>query len=547
MMDNSPTQHRPSRDQNPDPSEQALARIGQLLEQANTLQEAGHTGRALGTLSKAMTIADSTQWLDPDDAHTRIMLRHRAAEMAQDRGDLIEAISQVDDLIRIRGELFGLQHKTTFQSKGWYADLLLEVGRNEEAFRAYSEIREWAESARGTPLSRVASNIGCARALVSLKRHDEAEDALARAGAALEEVPTESYQALSNNLRVQSTSFAHIGRFEIALELAELSTEYLKRSGKYVNREQINESQLHLAHVAGCKGDYKRASEVRCEVLAKIEEEHGKSSPQAFSLRSIMAEAAYECGRFADAEVLLKENARIASMKPTERSATHWLLKLRDFYHETAKPKAAGLVAALVERARRSAEKNKREVADAEEGSTDTPLDGRARLVRGLEALVESAEEILDASGAGSRYRRAVDALNECVIELPDETKQRLTDRLDIVAERLAKEPTELFEVISKRLQRIEKLELVHGESRKVTHAGQLAGLAGLLKRAGDVYSARVQMRLARKLLEEVGLKDSSLYAHFLMSNSTLFSKDSPMRARMASAAKKLYDRHREE
>jgi hypothetical protein len=115
------------------------------------------------------------------------------------------------------------------------------------------------------------------------------------------------------------------------------------------------------------------------------------------------------------------------------------------------------------------------------------------------------------------------------------------------VAERLAKEPTELFEVISKRLQRIEKLELVHGESRKVTHAGQLAGLAGLLKRAGDVYSARVQMRLARKLLEEVGLKDSSLYAHFLMSNSTLFSKDSPMRARMASAAKKLYDRHREE
>jgi hypothetical protein len=282
-------------------------------------------------------------------------------------------------------------------------------------------------------------------------------------------------------------------------------------------------------------------------VLAKIEEEHGKSSPQAFSLRSIMAEAAYECGRFADAEVLLKENARIASMKPTERSATHWLRKLRDFYHETAKPKAAGLVAALVERARRSAEKNKREVPDADEESTDTPLDGRARLVRGLEALVESAEEILDASGAGSRYRRAVDALNECVIELPDETKQRLADRLDIVAERLAKEPTELFEVISKRLQRIEKLELVHGESRKVTHAGQLAGLAGLLKRAGDVYSARVQMRLARKLLEEVGLKDSSLYAHFLMSNSTLFSKDSPMRARMASAAKKLYDRHREE
>jgi hypothetical protein len=529
----------------------ATDRIAGLTMEAAAHGDRGSVGRALRLLAESAKVADQTDWPDLEGRLLRVQCRELAARLAHSAGDRVESLQIVDEIIRVQSEILGTSDRHLHQTKGWQADLLIELGRFEDAAGVFVEIHQWASSPRGSPLAAVSSRLGLARAMLLLGRGDEEAAAVADAVAELEHVPESRFGSLARNLRVEAQSFASISAFGIAYQLANLAANYLGMAKKDGDRGLVNEFSLFQADMAGRWGEHNEAQGLRLSVLKRLAEEHGPSHPECMRVRGLMASAAYEAGRFSDAENKLLDNASLAKHDPETLRYAERLKVLRDFYLETGRVKVAARVAGSM----RSFLKKRSQDAGADSGppqavlgadaveqpdSAERELPHHVKLVAEARTYLRAAELLIKMENGDKGAAEALDKVYEIVMEMPDGAGSRLLDRAENVRVAIAKSPEEILGVVRAKEERLAEFRACYGRSRNLTFAGKLAELAELYFRAGDPGTARRAMRDARATLQECGIKDSALYGHFLVRNAAFFGKDSQLGQKMLRVGERL-------
>lgn len=535
---------------------QAEHEVNQLLFDAQRYSELGGFAQALRHSARAVAAVDLASNGAPLWREQRAVVRERAAEVAESCGSTVDALVLIDEALSLWDTPEVRHTREAQRLRAERASLLVKLGRWDDALGEYGILATWAASVHGSDVDRVSAGLGKCVALLGRGDVRAADRAAVEAIRDLDLVPESCQRELGARLVAVAAQLEELGSFRLACELVRVGIAVLGPEGQ---RRCEQGQQLHrtLARLLLKIGQHDDGLAVYFELLEELSGLYGAGDARCLVLREEVAWSAFEVGRLEAAEELLNENITIALRAPQERHLARSLEAL----HEILLRMGRELSAASIKSDLYKLQTQQRSGDGAERSAALTPPDAASKGHEGLLAeavaasvarqesevttLLREASEMVSAERPKEDVVAKLDLAEEVLMGIPPSAGARHRELASRLWERVATSDEDIRSALASREAAVSAHNAEYGFSKEITRVMHHVASADLRSRIGQSDLARAEMRLARKVLDAIGAKESGLYGWLLVRHASYLPAGSPAAGRMERAGRRLVERFR--